>query len=53
MPLAVVEKRRIGNQDKTEVMSLIGDVEGMDVIIIDDECDTAEAHRQRCERGFG
>lgn len=41
MPLAVVEKRRIGNQDKTEVMSLIGSVEGMDVIIIDDECDTA------------
>lgn len=36
-PLAVVEKRRIGNKDKTEVMSLIGEVEGMDAIIIDDE----------------
>jgi ribose-phosphate pyrophosphokinase len=41
MPLAVVEKRRIGNQDRTEVMSLIGNVSNMDVIIIDDECDTA------------
>ncbi|GAB4549811.1 MAG: ribose-phosphate pyrophosphokinase [Anaerolineae bacterium] len=40
MPLAVVEKRRLGNQDRTEVMSLIGDVEGKDVIVIDDECDT-------------
>jgi ribose-phosphate pyrophosphokinase len=41
MPLAVVEKRRIGNGDRSEVMSLIGDVDGMDAIIIDDECDTA------------
>ncbi len=40
MPLVVVEKRRTGNQDRTEVMSLIGDIEGMDAIIIDDECDT-------------
>jgi len=40
MPLTVVEKRRIGNQDKTEVMSLIGDVSGMAAIIIDDEVDT-------------
>ncbi len=41
MPLAVVEKRRTGNGDQTEVLSLIGDVADMDVIIIDDECDTA------------
>jgi ribose-phosphate pyrophosphokinase len=41
MPLAVVEKRRTGNADKTEVMSLIGSVEGQTAIIIDDECDTA------------
>lgn len=41
MPLVVVEKRRvIGNKDKTEVMSLLGDIDGMDAIIIDDECDT-------------
>ncbi len=41
MPLAFVEKRRTGNRDQSQVMSLIGDVSGMDVIIIDDECDTA------------
>jgi ribose-phosphate pyrophosphokinase len=40
-PLAFVEKRRQGNKGTSEVMSLIGDVRGMDVIIIDDECDTA------------
>lgn len=40
MPLVVVEKRRSGNQDKAEVMSLLGDIEGRDAIIIDDECDT-------------
>jgi ribose-phosphate pyrophosphokinase len=40
-PLAFIEKRRPGNRGQSEVMSLIGDVRGMDVIIIDDECDTA------------
>jgi len=41
MPLAFIEKRRLGNRGTSEVMSLIGDVEGADAIIIDDECDTA------------
>jgi len=41
MALAFVEKRRTGNRSQSEVMSLIGEVEGKDVIIIDDECDTA------------
>ena len=41
MPLAFVEKRRTGNRGQSEVMSLIGEVAGMDVIIIDDECLTA------------
>jgi ribose-phosphate pyrophosphokinase len=40
MPLVVVEKRRKGNKDKTEVMSLIGEIAGLNAIIIDDECDT-------------
>lgn len=39
MPHAIIEKRRRDGQ--TEVMSLIGDVDGQDAIIIDDECDTA------------
>ena len=40
MPLAFVEKRRKGNLGSSEVLSVIGDVEGKDVILVDDECDT-------------
>ena len=41
MPLAITEKRRSGNEDQSEVMQLIGEVAGRDVLIIDDEIDTA------------
>ena len=41
MPLAFVEKRRVGNENKREALSLIGDVAGKDVIIVDDLVDTA------------
>jgi ribose-phosphate pyrophosphokinase len=40
-PLAIVEKRRLGNIDKTEVKNIIGDVAGRTAVIIDDEIDTA------------
>jgi ribose-phosphate pyrophosphokinase len=40
-PLAVVEKRRVGNQDRTELMNIIGEVRGKTAVIIDDEIDTA------------
>jgi ribose-phosphate pyrophosphokinase len=40
-PLAIIEKRRIGNQDKTELLNLIGSVEGCQAVIVDDEIDTA------------
>ena len=36
-PLAVVDKERIGNEERISSMTLIGDVEGRDVIIPDDE----------------
>jgi ribose-phosphate pyrophosphokinase len=39
-PLAIVEKRRTGNADRTEVLNLIGDVEGRTAILVDDEIDT-------------
>jgi ribose-phosphate pyrophosphokinase len=39
-PLAVVDKERIGNQERVSALSLIGEVEGRDVIIADDEIDT-------------
>ena len=40
-PLAIVEKRRIGNSDQAEVLNVIGDVRGKRAIIVDDEIDTA------------
>jgi ribose-phosphate pyrophosphokinase len=40
-PLAIVEKRRLGNEDKTELMNVIGEVAGKTAVIIDDEIDTA------------
>lgn len=36
-PLAVLDKERLGNQEKISSMALIGDVEGCNVIIPDDE----------------
>lgn len=40
-PLAIVEKRRTGNADQTEVLNLIGDVRDKTAILVDDEIDTA------------
>lgn len=40
-PLAIIEKRRIGNADKSEVLNLIGSVSGCTAVIVDDEIDTA------------
>jgi ribose-phosphate pyrophosphokinase len=40
-PLAIVEKRRIGNNGHTEAMGIIGNVEGRHALIVDDEIDTA------------
>ncbi|HEY8168343.1 MAG TPA: ribose-phosphate pyrophosphokinase [Candidatus Limnocylindrales bacterium] len=39
-PLAVIEKRRVGNLDRAELMNVIGDVRGRRAIIVDDEIDT-------------
>jgi ribose-phosphate pyrophosphokinase len=40
-PLAIVEKRRVGNVDTSETLNIIGDVEGMQAVTVDDEIDTA------------
>jgi len=40
-PLAIVEKRRLGNEGHSEVMGIIGNVSGRHAIIVDDEIDTA------------
>jgi len=39
-PLAIVEKRRIGNIDATETLNIIGSVAGKLALTIDDEIDT-------------
>lgn len=41
LPLAFVEKRRVGNTRGREALTLIGDVADKDVIIVDDLVDTA------------
>jgi ribose-phosphate pyrophosphokinase len=48
-PLAIIEKRRLGNQDKSEVLNLIGSVEGRQVVIVDDEIDTAGSITQAAD----
>ncbi len=39
-PLAIIEKRRVGNDDDAEALNLIGDVDGCPVIVVDDEIQT-------------
>lgn len=39
-PLAIMEKRRVGNDDHTETLNVIGEVEGRTAITVDDEIDT-------------
>lgn len=41
LSLAFVEKRRMGNETGRQALNLIGNVEGKDVIIVDDLVDTA------------
>ena len=37
VPLAIVIKERIGNEERVEAQNLIGDVDGRDILIVDDE----------------
>ena len=39
-PLAIIEKRRVTNDDQSEIMNVIGDVEGKVALTFDDEIDT-------------
>ncbi|WKZ41200.1 MAG: ribose-phosphate diphosphokinase [Anaerolineales bacterium] len=49
MPIAFIEKRRLGNESKAEALTLIGDVKNRDVIIVDDEVDTGGSIAQAVE----
>ena len=40
-PLAIMEKRRLGNTAQTETLNVIGDVEGKVALTVDDEIDSA------------
>ena len=40
-PLAIIDKRRIGNSGETEALNVLGEVNGRNVFILDDEIDTA------------
>ena len=39
-PLAIIEKRRFGNDNRTESLNIIGDVKDRTAILMDDEVDT-------------
>lgn len=41
LPLALIEKRRSKSGDNIKALNLVGDVDGRDVILVDDEIDTA------------
>ena len=40
IPISIVEKHRLGNRDRVEALSLIGDVKGKPALIVDDEIGT-------------
>jgi ribose-phosphate pyrophosphokinase len=48
-PLAVIEKRRASNNDRSEVLNLIGSVAGHAAILVDDEIDTAGSITQAAQ----
>jgi len=39
-PLAIIEKRRMGNDEKAEALNIIGDIDGKRALIFDDEVST-------------
>ncbi len=39
-PIAFIEKRRMANDSKAQALSIIGEVDGRDVVLVDDEIDT-------------
>lgn len=48
-PIALIDKRRDGNDDRAIATTVIGDVEGKNAIIFDDEIDTAGSMVQTVE----
>ncbi|MEX2162507.1 MAG: ribose-phosphate diphosphokinase [Anaerolineales bacterium] len=49
VPLALVEKRRVANDSKAEALRMVGDVNGRDVLLVDDEVDTGGSVKEDVE----
>lgn len=49
LPLAIIDKRRHGDNDKAVVLNIVGDVEGKKAIIFDDEISTGGTLVQAAE----
>lgn len=49
VPVALVEKRRVDNAERPELMSIIGNVEGKNVLLVDDEVNTAGSVKNAVE----
>jgi len=43
VPLAIIEKRRVGNRDTAESLNLIGNVDGKAAVLFDDEINTGSS----------
>ena len=46
VPMAFIEKRRLGNNSTSESLNVIGDVRNRDVVLVDDEVDTGGSMSQ-------
>lgn len=51
-PLAIIEKRRTDNTGKSEILNLIGSVEGCQAVLVDDEIDTGGSITQAAQVCF-
>ena len=49
-PIAIIDKQRLGNEDRVRAVNVIGNVEGKTALIVDDEINTGG---HRCSRGGG
>ncbi|MBN2046553.1 MAG: ribose-phosphate diphosphokinase [Anaerolineaceae bacterium] len=54
-PLALIEKRRTGNDARAKAMGIIGNIQDCDVILVDDEIDTGGSIAEAVElvKNFG
>jgi ribose-phosphate pyrophosphokinase len=48
-PLAIIEKRRLGNNDRVETLNVIGNVEGKAALLFDDEINTGSTMIAACK----